>query len=214
VFCRLREQWRAEGALHGGFQIDHFKPVTKFPNDELRYANLIWTCPDCNRAKSDTWPARAAAKAGRRWLNPTRDRMSEHLTFEGDHVKALSDVGEWNLRRLDLNNALHVARRRLVEEKADRLRVLRLAVQRCKNEGDRAAAEDALDRSERELLGPPRDAPASCRCMTSPSVAPPLPALTKAPREPPMRNKEARKVVERLKDYHAGKGRKGKRAKK
>ena len=35
------------------FQIDHFKPVSKFPELELKYANLVYTCSYVNRAKSN-----------------------------------------------------------------------------------------------------------------------------------------------------------------
>ncbi|HRH48673.1 MAG TPA: HNH endonuclease domain-containing protein [Panacibacter sp.] len=35
------------------FQIDHFKPKSKFPKLETKYSNLVYSCSYINRAKSD-----------------------------------------------------------------------------------------------------------------------------------------------------------------
>ena len=45
---------------HGGvrgYQIDHFKPhsILKFSHLKEVYVNLVYSCPFCNRAKSDKW---------------------------------------------------------------------------------------------------------------------------------------------------------------
>jgi len=40
-----------------GFQIDHFRPQKKFEHLKINYDNLIYSCPYCNRAKSDDWPS-------------------------------------------------------------------------------------------------------------------------------------------------------------
>lgn len=37
------------------FQIDHFKPKSKFPDLETNYSNLIYSCSYVNRAKSDDY---------------------------------------------------------------------------------------------------------------------------------------------------------------
>lgn len=38
------------------FQIDHFKPKSKYPDLKNDYNNLVLSCPICNRNKSDDWP--------------------------------------------------------------------------------------------------------------------------------------------------------------
>lgn len=38
------------------FQIDHFIPKSKFKEFENLYSNLVYSCPICNRAKSNDWP--------------------------------------------------------------------------------------------------------------------------------------------------------------
>ncbi len=45
---------------HGGvrgYQIDHFKPhsISKFSYLKEEYENLVYSCPFCNRAKSNKW---------------------------------------------------------------------------------------------------------------------------------------------------------------
>lgn len=35
------------------FQIDHFKPISKYPELERNYKNLVYCCSYVNRAKSD-----------------------------------------------------------------------------------------------------------------------------------------------------------------
>ena len=37
----------------GNFQIDHFKPKSKFPDLETKYSNLVYSCSHINRAKSN-----------------------------------------------------------------------------------------------------------------------------------------------------------------
>ncbi len=38
------------------FQIDHFRPKSKYPELKNDYTNLVLCCPICNRNKSDDWP--------------------------------------------------------------------------------------------------------------------------------------------------------------
>ena len=38
------------------FQIDHFRPKSKYPDLKNDYNNLVLSCPICNINKSDDWP--------------------------------------------------------------------------------------------------------------------------------------------------------------
>ena len=38
------------------FQIDHFRPKSKYPDLKNDYNNLVLSCPICNRNESDDWP--------------------------------------------------------------------------------------------------------------------------------------------------------------
>ena len=37
-------------------QVDHFRPLSKFPADAYVWGNWVFACPTCNSAKSNHWP--------------------------------------------------------------------------------------------------------------------------------------------------------------
>ena len=54
VYCDLHEnEMRGQTVM----EIDHFRPRGKFPELANNPHNLAWSCADCNRHKSDHWPA-------------------------------------------------------------------------------------------------------------------------------------------------------------
>lgn len=54
AYCLLEEKWAA-GVEN--FEIDHFRPQSKFPELSLEFYNLYWACHVCNRTKGIQWPA-------------------------------------------------------------------------------------------------------------------------------------------------------------
>ena len=48
VYCLEREQWAIR---LGHFHIEHFEPVTLYPERELEYDNLLYSCHACNLLK-------------------------------------------------------------------------------------------------------------------------------------------------------------------
>jgi hypothetical protein len=48
VYCLFREQW---GRVVGAFDIDHFLPISLFPDRERTYDNLLYACATCNAVK-------------------------------------------------------------------------------------------------------------------------------------------------------------------
>jgi hypothetical protein len=50
VYCLLREQWGRVGSL---FDLDHFLPVARHPEQRVSYDNLLYSCATCNEAKGD-----------------------------------------------------------------------------------------------------------------------------------------------------------------
>lgn len=47
-------------SIAGGYKtypVEHFAPKEKFPQLEFQYDNLLYSCPYCNRSKSDDWPS-------------------------------------------------------------------------------------------------------------------------------------------------------------
>ena len=53
VYCSIHES--QFGGINN-FHIDHFRPKSIFKNLENDICNLFYSCPICNRFKSDDWP--------------------------------------------------------------------------------------------------------------------------------------------------------------
>jgi hypothetical protein len=53
VYCSIHES--QFGGINN-FHIDHFRPKSLFKNLENDICNLFYSCPICNRFKSDDWP--------------------------------------------------------------------------------------------------------------------------------------------------------------
>lgn len=51
-YCDGRDQYCGGGE---GFHIDHFAPKSRFPHLRDDYNNLVYSCPYCNRSKSNFW---------------------------------------------------------------------------------------------------------------------------------------------------------------
>jgi HNH endonuclease len=50
VYCLLRERW---GRVAGMFDLDHFLPTARHPEQSRTYDNLLYACATCNAAKGD-----------------------------------------------------------------------------------------------------------------------------------------------------------------
>jgi hypothetical protein len=50
IYCLLREQW---GRVAGMFDLDHFLPATRHPEESRTYDNLLYSCATCNAAKGE-----------------------------------------------------------------------------------------------------------------------------------------------------------------
>jgi hypothetical protein len=54
VYCAIHEN--ALGGVQT-FHVEHYRPKSRFPALENALANLFYSCPICNRFKSNDWPA-------------------------------------------------------------------------------------------------------------------------------------------------------------
>ncbi|AJI53540.1 HNH endonuclease [Francisella philomiragia] len=89
-----------------GFHIDHFAPKKKFPELEDTYTNLIYSCPSCNRRKSDFWPTSDPKKPilnSQGFFNPCEEEFDYHLYRTDDgKIKSETDIGKFIIQRLHL----------------------------------------------------------------------------------------------------------------
>lgn len=61
AYCLLHEFW-AGGERN--FEIDHFRPASRFPHLIGEYENLFYACHVCNQVKSDHWVPPGLEAAG------------------------------------------------------------------------------------------------------------------------------------------------------
>lgn len=89
-----------------GFQIDHFAPKSKFEHLENEYANLIYSCPICNRGKSNKWPSSSESipvNGSEGFYHPCSDEYDDNLNRNSQGViQAKSEVGEYMIQVLKL----------------------------------------------------------------------------------------------------------------
>jgi hypothetical protein len=87
---------------HGGvrgYQIDHFRPhsISKFTHLKEEYSNLIYSCPFCNRAKSNKW------KDLNGFIDPCDEEYDNHLERnQRGQIKCKSEQGKYIYTNLNL----------------------------------------------------------------------------------------------------------------
>jgi len=101
------------------FTIDHYEPRSAHPNLVNTYANLVYSCEECNTFKGDRNPSASARAKGRRFFNPDTDVRADHFHINGEIVAALTEVGDFSIEFLDLNRLslrrIRAIRRRLYD---------------------------------------------------------------------------------------------------
>ena len=108
AFCLRRERWEPDT---GVFEIDHLRPVSLFPALEVEYANLIYSCAACNRAKG-----------AEQVSDPSRVLTAAAVTVDADGILvAHTPAARRLLRQLDLNDPPFVLWRSRM------IRIIRLA---------------------------------------------------------------------------------------
>lgn len=88
------------------YHIDHFAPKSIFPTLENEYSNLVYSCPYCNRSKSDKWVSSEANENivdGIGFADPCDTDYDAHLYRKSDGSIAYKDsVGEYMFKELNL----------------------------------------------------------------------------------------------------------------
>lgn len=98
---------RPEAYLGGEdfFQVDHFRPRSKFPHLETQYSNLYYVCGKCNQHKGKSWPSDSLLAKGFRFSDPCdEDMYLVHLRELDDaKIEALSNCGRYTSEHIRLN---------------------------------------------------------------------------------------------------------------
>jgi HNH endonuclease len=124
VYCRLPDGVKGEEA----FGVDHYRPVSKFPDLDCNYENLFYACNTCNWRKGDFWTA--LVQAAEDFIpNPCDHRMADHLRFEGARVEPATATGRFAIAMLFLNHPAQIEYRDFVLRSIDRCLRERSAIQ-------------------------------------------------------------------------------------
>lgn len=111
AYCLLHERF-AGGETN--FELDHFRPKSKFGQLEHEYSNLYYACHVCNRNKWDWWPSDELEAAGIRFADPCRECFSDNFRDKDGRWQPKTPVGEYSMERLRLNTEHLVQIRRHV----------------------------------------------------------------------------------------------------
>jgi len=84
------------------FEVEHYRPESRFPKLATKYSNLFYACRTCNGRKGKKWKERR--RDAEFIVNPCDDRMTQHLRFRGSRVDAQSTAGEFTSETLQLND--------------------------------------------------------------------------------------------------------------
>jgi len=179
AYCLAHESEVSPSDKYGGFEVEHFKPKGRreFRRFSNAYANLLWACHACNRAKSNKWPTEEETARGMRFVDPSVEALGAFLTIDGIHVTVAAAAAEpaaaeYMIDEINLNSATHRRRRHLRHEIATKLATLDAMLQVFRETLPTPAVTDDIERADadirelRDLLGAaaPWDCPTSCRC--------------------------------------------------
>lgn len=89
-----------------GFHIDHFAPKKRFPQLIAAYANLIYSCPYCNRSKSDKWIGDdpfISHDNTNGFIDPCDRAFDKHLSRDDQgYFRPSTPVGKYMIKHLRL----------------------------------------------------------------------------------------------------------------
>ena len=173
VYCQSHEAEVGPGLPYGGFEVEHHQPTQKFRHLASRYDNLLWACPTCNRVKRDKWPSPEEHDRGYRFVDPSRERLSDHVELRGTSLVALTPAGEYTIDELELNLGVHPQRRERRLKFLKLVSLLEVLVEHHATRGLEvpAGVPEALAEARRDLgLVLPSDAPTSCLCRGRPPL--------------------------------------------
>lgn len=100
---------RTEEYLGGedAFEVEHFRPKSKFPDLIFAYHNLYYACRGCNGHKWETWPSEEQIARGQEFADPcVEDPYLHHLReLEDGDVEELTECGAYSNSHIRLDRS-------------------------------------------------------------------------------------------------------------
>ena len=106
-YCDDSDEFQDKSTFH----IDHFAPKSRFPDLELEYDNLVYSCRFCNVAKSNKWVSDSHLKpqngdAG--FVDPCSEEYDEHIYRDpSGRIFARTKLGSFMVDELNLGLIRH-----------------------------------------------------------------------------------------------------------
>jgi uncharacterized protein (TIGR02646 family) len=103
------------------YHIDHFKPKSRFPELEVEYKNLVYSCPYCNRAKSNKW------KAKNGFIDPCSQEYDKNLQRnDKGEIQSITERGKHIVQELRLYLQRHktIWHLSILEKQKQQLKIL------------------------------------------------------------------------------------------
>jgi len=107
------------GELFGGgmenFELDHFRPRSRFPGMTGDFYNLYYACHPCNRIKRDQWPSEAQLRRQEFIVDHCTDEPEAHFVCgEDGKLEGLTPAGQYTIDLLILNRPHLIELRQLL----------------------------------------------------------------------------------------------------
>lgn len=110
AYCLRHEDW-ADG--QETFELDHFHPLSLFPDKVCDFYNLYYSCHRCNYLKLDHWPPDELIQKGIGFVDLCKDNFDQHFRATADgRWEPLTESARYTARILRLNGP-HLIQRRL-----------------------------------------------------------------------------------------------------
>lgn len=111
AYCLRHEDW-AEAET---FELDHFRPKSRFPKHKYDFYNLYYSCRRCNLRKLDHWPSAQLLAAGIQFVDFCSDDFDAQFTLDAEGIwQPLTESARYTLRILRLNSDALVRQRLLL----------------------------------------------------------------------------------------------------
>lgn len=112
AYCLLME------VLAGGvdnFELDHFRPKSRFPELLNDFYNIYYACHPCNHTKRDIWPSAELEARGISFVDLCKDDFAAHFRVNEDGKwEGVTAPGGYTVDKLRLNREHLVTIRKLL----------------------------------------------------------------------------------------------------
>jgi hypothetical protein len=114
AYCLIAE-WLAAGVEN--FELDHFRPKSRFPEKKQDFYNLFYACHPCNMLKHDSWPPEDLEARGITFVDLCQDDFQTHFKLLEDGTwDGITESGRYTIEILRLNREHLVLVRRFLKK--------------------------------------------------------------------------------------------------